>query len=358
MGATGEMPPKSLSIRRYASEDMQSVGLDSPRHGNRKCKSWPNYDEDGWAASCVSFIGPFDGPVLGGETLAQLATSWCVPSEVLLAWRMLVFLYMVGTSFYLGQRGSLTKYTLSAELYLLSVVASVMLLIPCFLPRRSGGFSCFGGARLSRTVSGFGRRHSSASPEEIGGVACCGNLQQVLFTTTTIVLQSSVSLGIFWDIVFWTRLRTFTDSGVDTALLHSYNIVPLVVELLCGNTEFSLVYIFPSFLFLCTYLGNAAYYEKITSTAPGAESAAAPNWITQLFAGSSNPVYDWTALMALYSVTCITVFLVQRLRLFCGRWMAERQEAHGTASNRRRSTNTDCKGKKSGISDDDDPWAE
>lgn len=355
MGADMEMPPKSLSIRRYASEDMHSVGLSSPRRSNRKCRSWPNYDSsDGWVASCASFMGPFDGPVMGGETLAQLATSCCLPSEVLLAWRMLIFLYMIGTCIYLGQRGSLTKYTLSAEVYVMEALVSVMLLIPCFLPRKGGGAGCFGGRELPRTVSGFGRRRSS-SADEIGGLSCCSNFHQVLLTTTTILLQSAVAMAIFWDIVFWTRLSTPTDSAVDVALLHSYNIVPLVVELICGNTEFSLVYFFPSFFFLCTYLGNAAYFEAVPPPPGGNVPVSAPGWINQLFAASSTPRYDWAILMALYSITCLGVFFVQRLRRSCGNWIKHNQDANDERHRRSRS-NEKCESAGT-ANDDDNPWA-
>lgn len=332
METAGEMPPRALSLRRYASEDMHSVGLDSPRGTNRKCRSWPNYEgSDGWAASFSSFIGPFKGAVLGGETLPQLTTSWFIPSEVLLAWRMVIFLYMSGTCIFLGQRGSLTRFTLSAEIYLLQSVAFTLILFPSFLLRRGGGTGSLGSRGLPQTISSF-RRRPVQSPTEPGGEGCCASWTQALFTITTILMQSVAALVIFWDTMYWTRFHFLTAPTVDLMLLHSYNIAPLVVELLFGNIEFALVYFFPSFLFLGTYLGTAAQGSVLPNKAQKSVQTAS-DWVGQLFSGATTPLTYWVFYMALYAITCGAVFFIQRGRRCVGTYMLqERASKRGGVS--------------------------
>jgi hypothetical protein len=315
MGA-GDLPPRSLSLGRYVSEDMSSVGLDSPRGGHaKKSRSWPSDDEPaGLTASCVSLLGPFTNPVLGGETLSQVTTSWCIPSEVLLAWRMIMFIYMVGTCAYLGSRGSLLEYTLSAEIYVVQTVASLLVLIPWFLPRGGGAGGCFGRG-LPRTNASFGR-HRELSPVDEGGESCCSSTRQFLFTAATATLQSAAGLVAFWDLVFWMRLRPMVGRSVDVMLLHCYNVMPPAVELVFGQTEFRLLYFLPGTLFVGAYLAAAASGALVRSTAGGAQQV---DWVQALFETSGAPGRDWVALMMVCVVMCVLVFAIQRVRRGVGR---------------------------------------
>jgi hypothetical protein len=336
---------------------MHSVILDSPREVNRKCKSWPNNDgTPAWTASCISFIGPFDGPILGGETLTQLTTSWCIPSEVLLAWRMLMFLYFSGTCMYLGHRGALVVYALSAEIYIFQTIASILILVPCFLTKRGSGMGCFSGRNLSHRNSSFGLRRHSPSPEESGREWCCSSARQTLLTTAIVVLQSVAALVFFWDTVFWRRLRLQTESTLDVLLLQSYNAMPLAVELLFGNTEFALLYFLPSLLFIGTYLGMTARGKSIAAIA-GKAAQPEEDWARQLFLGSISPAAEWGRLMALYLLVCAAVFFMQRLRRSIGHCVSNEVSNTGRVGRVRRSRSSDKFGRTISDRDDSPPGA-
>lgn len=297
--------PRMLSLRRYVSDDMSSVGLDSPR--NTKNNSWPDgidddLDPKGRGSGCCHVLGPFTNPIIGGETLHQLTTSWGVASEVLLAWRFVMFLYMVGTSFYLARRGSLVAFTLSAEIYLLSLLASAMLLFPHFVGQGSGG--CPGGASFPRSNSSFGRTSRPYSSD--GGKPCFANLRQLLFTTTTLVVQSACSLTVFWDTIYWYQLRfaSINTPRVDALLLHSYNFMPVLTELAFGRIEFRLIYFVPGILFLTTFFGLIAFDHVDVNAA---------DWVASVF-NQRTKRSAWVGMILSYTCSCGLVFAVQRAR--------------------------------------------
>lgn len=319
-GEKKEVPPRALSLGRYASEEMSSVHLDDSPRG--KSSSWPG-DEDGVGTvrSCLSILGPFSNPVFGGETRKQLTTSWLLPNEVFLAWRMIMFIYSMGTSLLLARRGSLTLYPVSAEIYLAQTAAALLVLIPCFLSREVDD------ADISRANSSFGRVIQHNSGENDGASHCMSSGRQMLFTTATAVLQSAMGLALFWDIVFWARLSNGIKStaSVDLMLLHAYNAMPMTVELIFGRTEFRLVYFLPAMLFIGTGLGAA-----VQGTLYGGSTDV--DWVEGMFFESEKPWRKWAYLMASLACSCLTVFALQRLRSCFARWLlvAEEEEWYPT----------------------------
>lgn len=304
------MPPRGLSIRRYASDEMSSVHLDdSTGGGHRKhSSSWPGDDDEAFnSESCFSFLGPFTGPVFGGESQSQLTTSWILPTEVFLAWRMIMFIYMIGTSIFLGRRGSLTEYPVSAEIYIAQMITSLLILIPCFLPKKSG-------PGLPRVNSAYGRHSRRDSPDGVEANHCASSGRQMLFTTATVMLQSAIGMTLFWDLVFWARLNNGVTASVDLMLLHAYNAMPIAVELLFGRLEFRLIYFLPAALFIGTSLG-AAVQGKLYGESADLE------WVEGMFLESSKPWKNWTFLMASLACSCLTVFALQRFRSCLARWL-------------------------------------
>lgn len=310
-----DMPPRGMSIRRYASDEMSSVHLDDSLGGGprKHSSSWPGDDDEAFnLGSCFSVLGPFTGPVFGGESQAQITTSWILPTEVFLAWRMIMFIYMIGTSVFLGRQGSLTQYPVSAEIYIAQMIASLLILIPCFLPKE-------GGPGLPRANSAYGRQSRRDSPGDVEANNCTSSGRQMLFTTATVMLQSAIGMVLFWDLVFWARLNSGVTTSVDLMLLHAYNAMPIAVELLFGRLEFRLIYFLPAFLFIGTSLGAAIQGKLYGETAD-------MEWVEGMFLESGKPWKKWTFLMASLVCSCLTVFAMQRFRSYLARWLTPDKE--------------------------------
>jgi hypothetical protein len=300
---------QTISMRRYESEELSNVGLDSPRGANRRSRRFDlspwltdGSDEIDLGAKCFRFWGPWSNPLLGGETVQQVSSSWCVSSDMLLVWRLLIFLYLLGTYIALGIRDALYKYTISAEIYGLQVVAAFFVILASVLPRVCG---------IGRTVENRHSWSSSNSLDDAGPSACCDS-GQLLRLVSAILVQSAGSLVVFWNIIFWVRLQNYTTMAMlDRQLLHAYNLVPVVTEVMFGCIVFRLIYFVPGILFIGIYL---FLIDKGVSVR-GAEK----DWIRPLFTEAperlkARPGLVWILLLLGYIGVCIMVFALQSLR--------------------------------------------
>jgi hypothetical protein len=300
---------QTISMRRYESEELSNVGLDSPRGANRRSRRFDlspwltdSSDEIGIGAKCFQFWGPWSSPLLGGETVQQISSSWCVSSDMLLVWRLVIFLYLLGTYIALGIRDALYKYTVSAEIYGLQVVAAFFVVLASVLPRACG---------IGRTPENRPPWSSSNSLDDAAPSACCDS-GQLLRLVTAMLVQSAASLVVFWDILFWVRLQNYTTLAmVDRQLLHAYNLVAVVTEVMFGCIVFRLIYFVPGLLFIGTYL---LLIDKGVSVRGGEN-----DWIRPLFTEAPEGLKAraglvWSLLILGYVGVCLFVFALQSLR--------------------------------------------
>jgi hypothetical protein len=310
MGPRSESPSKvqSICMRRYESEELSNVGLDSPRGAHRRSGRFEfspwlegGSDEIGLGRRCLRFWGPWASPVLGGETVEQMSSSWCIGRDTLLVWRIVIFLYMLGTYIALAVRGALFKYAISAEIYGLQVVSAFFVILASTLPRL-----CVA-TRISEPRSTW----SCSSSLDGESVICC-NSGHLLRAVTASLVQSAAALAVFWNTVFWVRLESYTSSYMlDRQLLHAYNLIPVVTEVLLGTIPFRLIYFIPSLIFISTYL---LLIEQGVNVRGGNE-----DWVRPLFSRAPNglstrPLLVWCILMLSYVGFCFLVFALQSSR--------------------------------------------
>jgi hypothetical protein len=313
---------KTLSLRRYNTETIQEltrVRLDSPRRSSDRAKSYnPWLYEDpssargrGCGGACSNICTPLACHSLGGETFAHVSTSWAVGSEVLLAWRIVLGIFMIGTCGWLGFHGSIAAFTVSSDIFVVQTVASCVISLPCLLPRCSGSI-------LPVTVAGGSSEIEDGTNN--AGSPWCASPRQYLYTSAVILLQSAISLSMFWDAVYWaSKLHSsdlVDDRSVDSTLLHVYNIIPSVVEIVFGMTVFKVVYFLPGLLFVVTYMVVIAF---------GGLRSTHTDWVSSLFTQeNSNGLVILSnnkfkakvvcGLVVLYIASCAMVYGGQRIR--------------------------------------------
>lgn len=291
------------NIPVYNLDDLVQIDLDSPRDlrhsrgkdGARCCQL---------CGLCSDSMFAPSNPILGGETLSQVTNGLCCGKPVMFCLRFCSLMYLLGTYLYLGIRGSLSKYTVSAEIYALQLCSSFLIMVPVFLPQSvRRGISPL----IATLPSQSAPMHS---PMENGiedqGCSCEQTVRQFSCTLGAVVLQAAAGLAIFWCFVFWAKLRRYMQhNSIDVVMLHGLNLIPVVVELVFGSVCFNYAYFFPGMVFIITYLVVLSRHDE-TNT----------DWISLLFsAGTYSPSKLYvtiTQLTVMYILSCTLLYVLQR----------------------------------------------
>lgn len=207
LSSTAEL--RTPPVERHDSSELTQIRISPPRRRSKHLRSInPLFVENTLLAPCDSCDLTF-----------LVGYSWIVRPVMLLIWRVMIFLYLAITLTFITLSQVPLVYTLSFVLYCAQLVcASVCILSSC--------------------VSVFGRRQAFRKRESIRGQTCVRSIDML----TVVLLQNTVALCVYNDIIVWMGDRQAVVDRASFLLVHVYNLLPGLLELAVGCTEFEVQY--------------------------------------------------------------------------------------------------------------------
>lgn len=308
----------TLSLRRHDSSELEPIDISS---SGPRSKFYTKCAKNGKGWSTV-VPGTLHDDILDEENLDAVGKSWCISKNVFLTLRFVLFQYLFATFVLLITRDALRKFPLSMMVYLLQLAASLSAIASSVtlersckdnIRKRKGHLTPPAEKSQTRTSLHPGSRVSRISARL--GRAMQGNCKTAVLILATVLIQNSSAIILFWDHLFLITAKDIqlldNSDSISFVLLHLYNLIPVLFELVFGCTVFKLVYFIPGVAVIAGILVRLAASSRATSRDDAAEILELAKAIT-IHAGKGSSPVPYVFLSIIFVSICVGMLIFQR----------------------------------------------
>lgn len=283
----------NLAFRRADSAELSNIDISSPKRQTYprtwkcccRCSAFLLYDE--WENRISTIV---KAAIHGNQTKDipisfLVCHSWLLSLRAYLIIRTILFIYLLISFSLLTLKGWLSRQPISMGIYtqqlfmaMFCVVCSSLVLV-----------------RKSRGQTGW--------------------FLHALHETCISLVQNTTAVVLAWDVVFWS-VRQDVPIGLDTLILHCWNLVPVGFELVFGAAVYKGKYFLPGiFATGITIIAATAVWRFLTNGGQYTGNFETV-WNGLVFAARNDSLFAKPVLhiFSVYLVACMAVVFTQRMR--------------------------------------------
>lgn len=310
----------TLSLRRHDSSELEPIDISS---SGPQSKFYAKCAKNGkvWGGAPPAAL---HDDFVDEDSLDAVGKSWCLGMSVFIILRVILFQYLFATFILLITRDALQKFPVSMMVYLLHLLASLVAIVASITLDRNSknnirekkGYLT-PPAEKSQTRTSL---HPGNSVVRIGtriGNSIRRNFRITLLILATVLIQNSSAIIFFWDCLFITVAQytefTARSDRISSVLLHVYNIIPVLFEVLLGCTVFKLIYFIPGVAAMAGILLRLAASSKASPGKDIDEALELANAI-RVHAGEDLSAIPYVFLSMLFVSICVGMIFLQKIQ--------------------------------------------